>query len=180
MNWIFRSQVRYYLCWISVLNVRSAIAARSAHTACYSTPNAAIESLTLPLSVSVGSGYRVTSIQADSLLGKRWVIVASCDHPEWPALAVQTGGLDVVAPSQANQLRTAGSRSIPVVHVGDIVRLWRQEDLLRIEVAGVSEESGGLGQTIRVRLIPRNMDGQWPPEHFSGVVRGLLDVEMLP
>jgi hypothetical protein len=180
MNIIFRSQVRYYLCWISVLNVRSAVAAGSAHTACYNTPSAAIESLTLPLPVSQDGGYRVTSFQADPLLGKRWAIVANCDHPEWPGLAVQTDGLDVIAPSQANQMHTVSPRSIPVVHVGDIVRLWRQEDLLRIEVAGVSEESGGLGETIRVRLLPRNTDGQWLPEEFSGVVRGPLDVEMLP
>jgi hypothetical protein len=60
------------------------------------------------------------------------------------------------------------------------VRLWKQEDLLRIEVAGVSEESAGLGQTVRVRLLRGNTDDQSISEHFSGVVRGPSNVEMLP
>ena len=68
----------------------------------------------------------------------------------------------------------------PVVRAGDIVRLWRQESFLRIEVAGMSEESGGLGKTIRVRLLRRNTDDQSIPEQFSGVIRGPSDVEMQP
>jgi hypothetical protein len=67
-----------------------------------------------------------------------------------------------------------------VVHAGDIVRLWKQEDLLRIEVAGVSEETGGLGKIIRVRLLRRNADDQAIQERFSGIVRGPSDVEMQP
>ena len=56
-----------------------------------------------------------------------------------------------------------GAKTAPVVRAGDIVRLWRQESSLRIEVAGVSEESGGLGKTIRVRLLRRNTDDQSMP-----------------
>jgi hypothetical protein len=69
---------------------------------------------------------------------------------------------------------------IPVVRAGDIVRLWKQEDLLRIEVAGIAEESGGLGKTIRVRLLHRSADDQGNQERFSGIVRGPSDVEMQP
>jgi hypothetical protein len=55
-----------------------------------------------------------------------------------------------------------------------------QEGVLRIEAAGVSEESGGLGKTIRVRLLRRNTDDQSIAKQFSGVIRGPLDVEMQP
>jgi flagella basal body P-ring formation protein FlgA len=83
-------------------------------------------------------------------------------------------------PLGTNQMRGGSVRSIPVVHAGDIVRLWKQEDILRIEVAGVSEESGGLGKTIRVRLLRQNTDSQVIPEQFFGIVRGPSDVEMQP
>ena len=66
------------------------------------------------------------------------------------------------------------------MRAGDIVRLWWQENLLRIEVAGVSEESGGLGKTICVRLLRTNTDAQLIPKHYFGVIRGLSDVEMQP
>jgi flagella basal body P-ring formation protein FlgA len=77
-------------------------------------------------------------------------------------------------------MRVTSVGAIAVVHAGDIVRLWRQEDLLRIEVAGVSEESGSLGQTIRVRLLRRDAENQTIQEQFSGIVRGQSDVEMQP
>ena len=178
-----RLQVVHYIYWISVLGVRGSIGTGLAQAACYSTPNAAIESLkagTSQSSALASGGYRVTSIQSDPVLGQRWATVANCEHTEWPVSAVQIDGLDVSESSQKNPIHTVNSRSIPVVHVGDIVRLWKQENLLRIEVAGVSEESGGLGETIRVRLLPRNPDGQWIPERFSGIVRGPSDVEMQP
>ena len=181
MSRSLRSQVGHYLCWIFALGMHGATAIGSAQTTCYSSPSVAIESLKVapsPLSVLKDAGYRVIGIQSDPILGQRWAIVANCAHSEWPDLAIQTGILAEIAPLQTYQRPTVSS--VPLVHVGDIVRLWKQEDLLQIEVAGVSEESGGLGETIRVRLLPRNPDGQWIPERFSGIVRGPSDVEMQP
>jgi Chaperone for flagella basal body P-ring formation len=183
MSRSLRLQVVHYICWISVLSVRGLVAIGSAQTACYSTANAAVESLKAGPSHSPAlqrGGYRVTNIQSDPVLGQRWATVASCEHTEWAAWAVQINGPDVSESSQTNPIHMVNSRSIPVVHVGDIVRLWKQEDLLRIEVAGVSEENGGLGETIRVRLLPRNPDNQWIPEWFPGIVRGPFDVEIQP
>jgi hypothetical protein len=180
---IFHSRIRQYLCWIAMLNMHSASVIGSAQTACYSTPSAAIESLKASLSPSpalYSSGYRVIGVQSDPVLGQRWAMVASCEHAEWPVLAVQTGASDAAALSQKNQVLTVNSSSIPMVHAGEIVRLWKQEDLLRIEVAGVSEESGSLGKTIQVHLLPQSTDGQGVPKRFSGIVRGPLDVEMQP
>jgi hypothetical protein len=175
--------IRRLLCWTVALIMAGFTATGSAQGTCYSTPNVAIDAVkpgSALLPASKSGGYRVTGIQSDLVLGRTWAIVANCDHAEWPVLAVQTSGSDPVAPSKMSQMSISSIRSAPVVHVGDVVRLWKQDDLLRIEVAGVSEESGGFGKTVRVRLLHRNMDDQTIPETLSGVVRGPSDVEIQP
>jgi hypothetical protein len=169
---------------ISLFALGGIFIAISAQAACYKTPRSAIDSLQANSSVSAAPenrGYRVTGIQADPVLGQKWVMISSCNHPEWPAVALQTGE----APSLKG--RTLGgkhplienTRQTPVIRAGDIVKLWKQEDLLRIEVAGISEESAGLGQTVRVRLLRGNTDDQSIPGEFTGVVRGPSNVEIL-
>jgi hypothetical protein len=158
--------------------------ASSPSTICYETPRMAVDAVVTTSSVSPTSqsrGYRVARIQPDAVLGQRWAMVASCGHPEWPTFAVPANGtLSFTAPRNAEGRLIESTRTTPVVRAGDIVRLWKQENLLRIEVAGVSEESGGLGKTIRVRLLRRNTEDQSIPEQFSGVIRGPSDVEMQP
>jgi hypothetical protein len=184
MRHSIRSPALHSLCWFLMLNMSAAAATDTARTACYSTPSAAIASVrpgsSLPSPASERGGYRVTGLRSDPVLGRLWAVVANCDHAEWPMLAVQTFGSDSSTPSRANQIRVANSPSIPVVHAGDIVRLWRQEELLRIEVVGVSQENGGLGKAVRVRLQRQNADNQAIQEQFSGIVRGPSDVEMQP
>jgi Chaperone for flagella basal body P-ring formation len=131
--------------------------------------------------MSKRGGYRVTSIQSDVVLGQKWALIASCDHPEWPTLALQMYGSNPLPSTlQTRQRPRDGISATPVVHAGDPVRLWKQEDLLRIEIAGISEESGSLGNRIRVRLLHRNTDDQAMQEQFSGIIRGPSDVEMQP
>ena len=181
MRHTFRSRVGHSICWISVLSLSGAAASGSTRTACYSTPSEAVDSFNAGSSLSpvLQGGYRVTGIQSDPVLGQRWAMVANCNHAEWPVLAIQISGSDSVAPSLTDQT-SAASSSIPLVHAGDIVRLWKQEDLLRIEVAGVSEENGGLGKAIRVRLLRQSAGDQMYQERFSGIVRGPSNVEMRP
>ena len=152
--------------------------------ACYKTPRTAIDALQTNSSVSLtseSSGYRVTRLQSDPVLGQRWAMIANCNHPEWPVFALPANEVTSLETTQETKrsLIESGQRSL-VVRVGDLVRLWKQESLLRIEVAGVSEESGSVGKTIRVRLLRSNTDGQSAPEEFSGVVRGPSDVEIQP
>jgi hypothetical protein len=158
--------------------------AGSSRAACYSTPRTAIDALVANSSLSAAlknDGYRVTRIQSDKVLGQRWAMIARCGHPEWPVFALPANGASSLAsPQEEERSATEGSRTVPIVRAGDVVRLWRKESLLRIEVAGVSEESGGLGKTIRVRLLHSNTDDQSIPEQLSGVIRGPLDVEMQP
>jgi Chaperone for flagella basal body P-ring formation len=148
---------------------------------CYDTPRAAIEAIDAKslFSQTVESrGYRVMKIQSDPLIGKRWAMIADCGHPEWPAFALGIGSF--VTPKDMNRTLAELLKPVPVVHAGDVVRLWRQEKALRIEVAGISEESGGLGSTIRVRRLRSSAEDQSTQQQFSGIVRGPSNVEIQP
>jgi Chaperone for flagella basal body P-ring formation len=169
---------------ICLLALQGTFLAGSASVACYVTPRIAADATApSPLSSAVlnHGGYRVTTVQTDPVLGRRWAIVASCDHPEWPAFAVPmngTGSLKTLQKTRSFPAENVGTAT--VVRVGDIVQLWKQENFLRIEVAGISEESGALGKTVRVRLLSNNSDGQSVSGQFSGTVRGPLNVEIQP
>jgi flagella basal body P-ring formation protein FlgA len=106
-------------------------------------------------------------------------MVIRCDHPEWPAVALPLR--DSILPLRLREQES--EKYIPasvVIRAGEIVRLWRQEISCRIEVTGISEGNGRLGDLIKVRLLRRNTDDQSIEEQFSGIVRGASDVEMKP
>jgi hypothetical protein len=166
---------------ISLLAHQTMFVAIPAQATCYSTPRNAIDAAATnhPSSPALeNNGYKVISVQLDSVLGERWAMIANCGHPEWPALALPTNGAP--QPQEAGRSLTEMVRAAPVVRAGELVRLWRQESLLRIEVDGISEEGGTLGTTIRVRLLRKNIDDQSTPQQFTGVVRGPSNVEILP
>jgi hypothetical protein len=169
---------------VSLFILQGTSTATSSRAECYSTPNTAIDALvsnSSSLPTIKNEGYRVTRIEADQVLGQRWAMIARCGHPEWPVFALPANGTSsIFLPQEAMRSVTKNLSSVPVVRPGDFVRLWRQEGILRIEVAGVSEESGGLGKTIRVRLLHRSTDDQSIPKRLSGVIRGPSDVEMQP
>lgn len=169
---------------ISLLTLQGICIPVPVPAACYNTPRAAVDALETNYSVtsnSEKSGYRVTKIQSDPVLGHRWAMIANCGHPEWSAFALPVKGIDSLKETQEPETFLSDRvKASPLIHAGDIVRLWRQDSLTRIEVAGVSEESGGLGKTIRVRRLRSNTDDQSTPEEFSGIVRGPLNVEIQP
>jgi hypothetical protein len=149
---------------------------------CYNTPSEAVAADAVNSSSpssSVVGGYRVIRVHSDPMTGERWAIVVRCGHPEWPAFALQEYG-SIITMQRGN---LGSEESIPttlVVRAGDTVRLWKQESLLRIEVAGISEESGSLGKIIKVRLLFGNTANQSIAEQLSGIIRGPSDVEMQP
>jgi hypothetical protein len=170
---------------VALFAVQGVAVVSFAPAACYNTPRTAVEAYgtSSPVPPTLNNkGYQVTGIALDSVLGRTWATIASCSHPEWPVFAVPAPRARsvVVAPPETQRSLTENAGRAPLVRAGDIVRLWKQESLLRIEVAGVSEESGYLGKTIHVRLLRTNRDGQSIPEQYSGVVRGPSDVEMQP
>jgi hypothetical protein len=156
----------------------------SSQAECYSTPHTALDALAANSSFSPtlkNDGYRVTRIESDQVLGQRWAMIAHCGHSEWPVFALPANGASLPAsPHGVKHFVSENLRTTLLVRAGDVVRLWRQESLLRIEVAGVAEESGGLGKTIRVRLLHRSTEDQSIPEQFAGVIRGPANVEMQP
>jgi hypothetical protein len=185
MNNTFASKFGYWVGWLGLFSIYLVGFTGMAQANCYRTPAQAALSVKedpLTMLVSDGGGYRLANVRSDSVLGWRWAMIVSCEHPGWPAFAFRIDGLGSVSSSletsrvYENVMRAAA----PVVRSGEVVRLWKQEKLLRIEVAGVSEESGGLGKSIHVRLLHPNEDAQFAQKQFSGIVRGASDVEIEP
>jgi hypothetical protein len=170
----------FYL-WIRQVGIIAllVVSAASSLAVCYSTPRSAVDALVtrsaISSEVSVG-GYQVTRIGSDPVLGQKWAMVSRCGHPDWPVFAVPANGAIPFTAGSA----IVGVRRIPLVRAGDIVRLWRQDGILRLEVYGVAEESGGFGSAIRVRFAHENTDDQSTPKRLSGIIRGRSDVEILP
>jgi hypothetical protein len=136
---------------------------------CVSLADIADESLHTNSSFSLeakGASYRVNEILDDPVLGQRWAILVSCERPESPSFAILTNK------AIENKPYAKESKGAPAVHAGDIVRLWKQEANLRIEMAARSEEIGELGKAIRVRLIGGDS------AELVGIVRGVGDVEI--
>ena len=159
------------LLWTIIMTCTTGAGAAQVNTSCPTSLNVATASPKI--------GYRVASVRWDSLMGQRWAKLVSCAHPEQPALAmlmapIKQDGPPSAAASTTRPLTTAS----PVVHAGDLVRLWSQEGNLRIEVSGVAEASGALGTVVRVRLLNSGLDGQYQQQTLQGVVRGARDVEM--
>ena len=172
-----------FICWVALLSLPGVVSTVFARADCAKTPSAAIQSSrtgTVSSASSEGKGYRVTGVRWDRVLNQRWAMIANCDHPEWPAFSLPAGEESAASGGAVARIREEASPAVAVVHAGDIVHLWRQEDLLRIDVTGVAEESGSLGKSIRVRLTRRMTDDQSIEEQFTGIVRGHADVEMRP
>ncbi len=169
-----------YLGWIPILMALWFAEIHPAYAVCYATPTAAIEAIrsgSLSSSISAGDGYRVTGFQSDPLLGHRWAMIANCSHPDWPTFALQLSALD---PEGKLSMQNKPQNSDPVVRVGDVVHLWKQEEFLRIEMSAVSEEKGSVGAKIRLRPLHGDSDVNSTQEKFYGIVRGPFDVEMQP
>lgn len=155
--------------------------ANTAFAACYATPSDAIAATTTrsSLPISESGGYRVVKIQSDLVLGQTWATIIDCGHPLWPAVALQLiNSYSLTRLSEPEPVRNTSSFAI--IRAGETVRLWRQETFLWIEVLGISEGNGGLGDRVKVRLLCRNTEDKSVAKEFYGVVRGPSDVEMKP
>lgn len=157
-------------------------AATCGWSVCYDSTHPKVDTVgasSLFASPLVNGSYAVVKIRSDSVLGQRWAIISNCSHAEWPEFALPVNGKSSVnLPQKMSTLSIDSSKVASVVRAGDIVQLWREENLVRFEIPGISEESGELGKTIRVRLLHRNPDDQSTPEYLSGVVRGPANVEI--
>jgi hypothetical protein len=111
--------------------------------------------------------------------GARWATVIDCKHPEWPARMVLLPASSSPVVAETREVAVV-SRQHSLVRAGEKVKLWSSDDLLRIEVDGVAEETKEEGQRIRVKLIQHmGSYGQSPERQLMGVVRGSGDVELI-
>jgi len=185
-----RRRQRLVPAWVAVLGLAIAVSAAysgSAETATFGGPIAAIYP-------ACRGGYRRQGTFYDYTLGRTWTVLVSCGHPEMPRLAIDPGapqsgeladrGLAIAGPALVPQttealspspsLRYASATPSPParpVLAGSRVRLWKQDSQVRIEMAGVALESGGIGVPVRVRMP---VGGQV----LRGVVRGPGSVEL--
>ena len=126
-------------------------------------------------------GYRVVARQWDVLLGRGWEMRQACAHPEWPARSV--AGSAAGAGTTARD-GVAGTKEVALtvqpllVHAGDRVRLWSQDERVRIEMSGVVEQSARGGERVVVQIARQSEDSGMTVERIGGIVRGAGDVEM--
>lgn len=158
--------------------VASSVAtAASAEPICARTPELALRmqptrAASIP---AAAEGYRIATVRWDPLLNQRWATIASCAHPERPTFALRLP--DAQGSSAKTGLTGSALPPFPVVHAGDLVQMWSQEQNLRIEAAGRAEETAAAGSRVRVRLLHTGFDlGE--EQTLVGIVRGPGNVEI--
>lgn len=121
--------------------------------ACAPTPLAASQaSLQSGGDTQISSGYRATAAIVDKTTARIWIRVIACGHPERPAILVPL--YLPIALEKPSAVTPPHSSSQPlVVHAGQALRLHSVSDKSRIEISGIAEQQGAIGQAIRVHLV---------------------------
>lgn len=114
----------------------------------------------------------------DPVLGRRFVTVRNSAHPEWPARTVAQENLSPGTTLEASPVLAVKAAEVPLIRAGQQVQLWKHESGLQMEVSGIAEDNGSMGQKIRVRLALMSEKDQ-PPQEIAGIVRGAQSVEMV-
>jgi hypothetical protein len=142
----------------------------------------AIESGATSTMLAHADGYRIATVRWDPLLNRRWAVIASCNHPDHPSIAMllpdaksSNGFASVSISTVSSPLPTP----FPVVHAGDLVQIVGQENNLRIEFAGRAMEAGSSGSIVHVRALNSGFQDE-RERTFSGIVRGAGRVEIRP
>ncbi|QNI35435.1 flagella basal body P-ring formation protein FlgA [Edaphobacter albus] len=165
---------------IVVMTVGSASIAFAGESVCNSPADLAAQ-MALPSSTSTmlehGENYRVIATRWDPVLNQRWAVISSCDHPEHPSISFAISKPD--RETISSQFRATSLLPFPVVHAGDLVQLWGQDQNLHVEIAGRAEQNGAVGNRIRVRLLRSGFD-TGREQTMLGVVRGPRNVELVP
>jgi hypothetical protein len=135
---------------------------------CYRT----VEAAAAQSGVRGVNGFRLEGRQRDVFSGAVWVTVKSCAHPEQPGVLVMAG-------TDATRVAALPRHEAPalVVLAGAKVTLIQRDDVVQIQMQGVTQGSGGLGDRVKVRLLALGNDGT---ERFvDGIVRGSDVVEVV-
>lgn len=87
--------------------------------------------------------------------------------PSLPNIAAQ------IVPATVKTSNPGLSTMVPMIHAGDLVRLWSSDSNVRLEMAVVSLEYGHLGQVIHVRRVGQTT-------LLAAVVVGKDSAELIP
>jgi len=129
---------------------------------------------------SVLAGERVIAVMRDCQLQSKWGVVANAVHPEWPVrMVLLSEGTRAVSDVSERRSAKPIAKTPLMVRAGEVVRLWRQDAMTRLEMAGRAEENGQVGRQIRVMILAQAAEGQGAETHVAGIVRGPGNVEMV-
>ena len=128
-------------------------------------------------------GYRVVLQWWDPVLQRNWELRQDCAHPTWPPRSFPTTATSA-AITKGNP-PAIGSEAAPnvmplLMHAGDRVHLWMQNEMVRIEMSGVVEQSAHSGERVIVQVTRQNVEAGLSVERIAGIVRGYEDVEIEP
>jgi hypothetical protein len=127
-------------------------------------------------------GYRVVGKRWDAVLRKGYEYRQECAHPEWPARLVVLGsaaGEKIADKAPAKAVEVAFAAEPLLVNAGAPVRLWMQDEMVRIEMNGVVERSARKGDHVTVQVTHQNDETGLTVERIAGIVRGPGEVEMV-
>ena len=118
-----------------------------AEVSCFRTPvQAAVQ-----VGVREGGGYRLEMVRRDAFGGKNWATVRSCVHPEWPAVVVRTGLATHLNDDKAVVEVGHPQAALAVVN-GAAVRVVQVVGMARMEMSGVVQSGGRVGDQVWVRI----------------------------
>ena len=157
--------------WMVLLMTGAAWASEPPH-GCFKSVAEAV-AVTHAFNGDAAAGFRVETLRRDVLHGTSWATVRSCEHPERPAAVVAVQSLKQERAGQAVDVV-----SVPVVRAGSEVRLIRTESNARLEMRGVTQANGAVGDRIAVRVLRTSEDGA--VQMVMAVVRSADVLEMEP
>jgi hypothetical protein len=131
-------------------------------------------------------GYRVFARRWDAVLQRGWESRQACEHPDWPLrmVAITSGGGGAVPPGSATSLvritepAPEQMKQPLLVKAGDSVRVWMQDEAVRIEMTGVVERSAHRGEHVIVQITRHDDESGLTVQRLAGTVSGTEEVEM--
>jgi hypothetical protein len=126
-------------------------------------------------------GTRVSGKRWDAVLRRGFEYRQECAHPEWPARLValhSAAGGRIVDSAPVKVAEVAIVVAPLLVRAGSPVRLWMQDDMVRIEMSGVVERSAHKGEHVTVQVTHQSDETGFTVERIDGIVRGPGEVEM--
>jgi hypothetical protein len=141
---------------------------------CYRTAEAAA----VQVGVRGVDGYRLEGRRRDVFSGAVWSTVKSCQHPEQPGFLVMASAVVGRFGTAMSVGMASRSEALALVLLaGAKVTVVQTDDVVRIEMNGVAQGSGAVGDRIRVRIVTANEEAE---ERFvEGIVRGSDVVELV-